>query len=175
MFNTLSATALLVVVAVGLPAAPGHAYRNEADGFEGLPWGSPPGAIVRARKGLQHRYRAGAVNAALRDGGVPLLSVVATMLRRMLDAGGEGYPSTVRAVLLGGGPAPRELLQAAHDRAGSAVTRRHQSACACVVCVAVVTYRKGATDAIVKHVEESYGDMMQRLADCTTTNTNLRR
>lgn len=56
------------------------------------------------------------VNAALREDGVTLLSVVATMLRRMLDADDDSYPSTVRAVLVGGGPVPKELLLRARER-----------------------------------------------------------
>ncbi len=73
-------------------------------------------AIYGTTAVLHDGFDESAVNAALRDEGVTLLSVVATMLRRMLDADRDGYPSTVRAVLLGGGPAPRELLQAARDR-----------------------------------------------------------
>ena len=56
------------------------------------------------------------VNAALRSDGITLLSVVATMLRRMLDADDDAYPSSVRAVLVGGGPVPEELLVQARDR-----------------------------------------------------------
>lgn len=57
-----------------------------------------------------------AVNRALREDGITLLSVVPAMLRRMLDADTEPYPSTVRAVLVGGGPVPRELLERALGR-----------------------------------------------------------
>lgn len=56
------------------------------------------------------------VNAALRSEGVTVLSVVSTMLRRMLDADDERYPSSVRAVLVGGGPVPEDLLVRARDR-----------------------------------------------------------
>lgn len=56
------------------------------------------------------------VNDALRTESITLLSVVATMLRRMLDADGDPYPSTVRAVLVGGGPVPEDLLVRARDR-----------------------------------------------------------
>lgn len=56
------------------------------------------------------------VNTALRTGGITLLSVVATMLRRILDADDLPYPSSVRAVLVGGGPVPEDLLVRARDR-----------------------------------------------------------
>jgi len=57
-----------------------------------------------------------AVNAAIRAERVTIISVVAVMLRRMLDAldaeGGDGrYPPWLRCVLLGGGPAPLPLLE----------------------------------------------------------------
>ncbi len=51
------------------------------------------------------------VNTAI-DDGVTIVSVVAAMLARMLDARGAApYPPTLRAILLGGGPAPRPLLE----------------------------------------------------------------
>ena len=52
------------------------------------------------------------VNDAIDNEGVTIVSVVATMLQRMLaERGGRGYPATLRCVLLGGGPAPRALLE----------------------------------------------------------------
>ena len=57
-------------------------------------------------------FDADAVNAAVDAGGVTIVSVVAVMLARMLDArGGRAYPGSLRCVLLGGGPAPRALLE----------------------------------------------------------------
>lgn len=57
-------------------------------------------------------FDAHAVNRALHDEGVTMLSVVAVMLQRMLDANdGRAYPSTLRCVLAGGGPVPRPLLE----------------------------------------------------------------
>lgn len=51
------------------------------------------------------------------DDGATLASVVAAMLSRMFAARGEKpYPSHLRAVLLGGGPAPRPLLEEALTR-----------------------------------------------------------
>jgi O-succinylbenzoic acid--CoA ligase len=56
------------------------------------------------------------VNGAI-DAGVTVVSVVANMLARMLEArAGKPFPATLRAVLLGGGPAPRPLLEACAAR-----------------------------------------------------------
>jgi o-succinylbenzoate---CoA ligase len=53
-----------------------------------------------------------AVNAAIDNDGVTIVSVVAVMLERMLDQrGGAAYPSTLRCLLVGGGPAPISLLE----------------------------------------------------------------
>jgi len=63
---------------------------------------------------LHPRFDPEAVNRAIDEDGVTLLSVVAAMLDRMLDAkGGQRYPPSLRAVLLGGGPAPEALLRRA--------------------------------------------------------------
>jgi len=56
------------------------------------------------------------VNQAIRDEGITLLSVVAVMLRRMLDADDQVFPPSMRAVLVGGGPVSAELLERARDR-----------------------------------------------------------
>ena len=57
-------------------------------------------------------FDAAAVNAALDDDRVTIISVVTVMLQRMLDARGDRpYPPSLRCVLLGGGPAPRPLLE----------------------------------------------------------------
>ena len=57
-------------------------------------------------------FDAAAVNAAIDADGITIVSVVAVMLARMLDArGGRPYPASLRCVLLGGGPAPRALLE----------------------------------------------------------------
>jgi len=48
---------------------------------------------------------------------VTIVSMVANMLQRLLDAHGDrSYPSWLRCVLLGGGPAPLALLQACRVR-----------------------------------------------------------
>ncbi|HUZ01826.1 MAG TPA: o-succinylbenzoate--CoA ligase [Thermomicrobiaceae bacterium] len=55
-----------------------------------------------------------AVNRAIDEDGVTIVSVVSTMLRRMLaERGARPYPPTFRCALLGGGPAPRPLLEVA--------------------------------------------------------------
>lgn len=65
---------------------------------------------------VHERFEEARVNAALREDGVTLLSVVATMLTRMFEVDGLPLGNSLRAVLLGGGPAPRPLLEAARDR-----------------------------------------------------------
>ncbi len=71
---------------------------------------------------VQEKFDPIAVNRAIREERVTIISVVATMLQRMLAdlaAGAEDvrYPSTLRCVLLGGGPAPRSLLEDCARRA----------------------------------------------------------
>lgn len=57
-----------------------------------------------------------AVNRAI-DEGATIVSVVSVMLRRMLETRGDvPYPPTLRCVLLGGGPAPRDLLEMCAQR-----------------------------------------------------------
>ncbi|MDQ2890440.1 MAG: o-succinylbenzoate--CoA ligase [Gemmatimonadota bacterium] len=52
------------------------------------------------------------VNRAIEHDGITIVSVVAVMLQRMLDArGATPYPASLRCVLLGGGAAPLSLLQ----------------------------------------------------------------
>jgi o-succinylbenzoate---CoA ligase len=66
-----------------------------------------------------------AVNRGVDEDRVTIVSVVATMLRRMLaERGGERYPPWLRCVLLGGGPAPRPLLEACAAR-GVPVTQTY--------------------------------------------------
>jgi O-succinylbenzoic acid--CoA ligase len=58
-----------------------------------------------------------AVNRAIDEDGVTLVSWVPTMLERVLSArGGRRAPSSLRCALLGGGPAPRELLDRARSQ-----------------------------------------------------------
>jgi o-succinylbenzoate---CoA ligase len=60
------------------------------------------------------RFDAAEVNRAIDEHAVSIVSVVSTMLDRMLtERGTRPYPSTLRCVLLGGGPAPLPLLERA--------------------------------------------------------------
>ncbi len=64
---------------------------------------------------VQQKFDPIAVNQAIREQHVTIISVVAVMLQRMLatlDVQNSVYPGTLRCVLLGGGPAPRSLLEA---------------------------------------------------------------
>ena len=70
------------------------------------------GALYGNAVVVQQSFDPACVNAAIDEDGVTMVSVVANMLRRMLDARGDApYPASLRTVLLGGGPAPRELLE----------------------------------------------------------------
>jgi o-succinylbenzoate---CoA ligase len=56
------------------------------------------------------------INQAIFEDNITIISVVAVMLQRMLDAldtngNGASYPSTLRCILLGGGPASYPLLE----------------------------------------------------------------
>ena len=57
-------------------------------------------------------FDAAKVNAEIDKGDVSIVSVVALMLERMLDSRPDKpYPPDLRCILLGGGPAPRMLLE----------------------------------------------------------------
>ncbi|WP_103026302.1 o-succinylbenzoate--CoA ligase [Salinibacter altiplanensis] len=56
------------------------------------------------------------VSEALGETGASHLSLVATQLRRLLDAQEEGTPGRVRAVLVGGGPIPSGLLRRGYNQ-----------------------------------------------------------
>jgi O-succinylbenzoic acid--CoA ligase len=67
---------------------------------------------------IHARFDPAAVNAALDEQQVSLLSVVATMLERLLEVRGERpFPASLRCVLLGGGPVPPALLETCARRA----------------------------------------------------------
>jgi O-succinylbenzoic acid--CoA ligase len=61
---------------------------------------------------VHHGFDAVRVNDAIDHDGVTIVSVVAAMLQRVLDGrDGRPFPSTLRCMLLGGGPAPEPLLR----------------------------------------------------------------
>lgn len=69
-------------------------------------------AVFGATVVVHETFEAGAVRDALDRGGVTLVSLVSTMLRRVLDHGGDRpFGPSVRAVLLGGGPIPQDLVE----------------------------------------------------------------
>jgi len=59
---------------------------------------------------LHPGFEAPRVTAELAGGAITLVSLVATMVRRLAEAGFEGAPG-LRAALVGGGPVPRGVLQ----------------------------------------------------------------
>jgi O-succinylbenzoic acid--CoA ligase len=66
---------------------------------------------------LHSSFDPAAVNRAIDEDGVTIISVVSTMLQRMLEQrGARPYPASLRCVLLGGGPAPQPLLEACAAR-----------------------------------------------------------
>ena len=68
-------------------------------------------AIYGTTAVVQDGFDADDVNQAIDHNEISVVSVVAVMLERMLDARGDKpYPPTLRYVLLGGGPASRPLL-----------------------------------------------------------------
>jgi O-succinylbenzoic acid--CoA ligase len=70
---------------------------------------------------VHEKFDPAAVNTAICEDGVSIISVVTVMLQRMLSALDANpqttrYPATLRCVLLGGGPAPRPLLEDCANR-----------------------------------------------------------
>jgi o-succinylbenzoate---CoA ligase len=71
-------------------------------------------AIYATSAVVHERFETELVLDALDRGGVTLVSVVATTLTRLLDAGLE-RPAALRCALTGGGPVPAALVERAHD------------------------------------------------------------
>ncbi len=68
-------------------------------------------ARVGAAVVLHERFDPVLANEAIDRGGVTLVSLVAVMLRRMIEArGGRPFPSSLRAIVVGGGPVPEDLV-----------------------------------------------------------------
>ncbi len=63
---------------------------------------------------IHSTFSASDVNRALDDDGISIVSIVPTMLSRMLSLReGEKYPDSLRVVFLGGSPTPPQLLEQA--------------------------------------------------------------
>ena len=67
-------------------------------------------AIYGTTAVLHEGFDAARVRESLESGEVTVVSLVATMLRRLIDGGLEAWPS-LRGALVGGGPVPRDLLE----------------------------------------------------------------
>lgn len=66
---------------------------------------------------LMKKFDPEQVNQLLMNGKATHISVVASMLRRMMAiTGPNSYPSSLRCILLGGGPVPTALLQSCLDQ-----------------------------------------------------------
>ncbi|MGA2319763.1 MAG: AMP-binding protein [Solirubrobacteraceae bacterium] len=72
-------------------------------------------AIYATTAVVHERFETERVLEALRGGQITLVSLVATMLARLLDAG-LARPPSLRCALTGGGPVPTALLGRAHSR-----------------------------------------------------------
>jgi len=70
------------------------------------------GVLYGMEVSVHESFDAQRVNEEIDRGGITLISVVATMLRRMLDARRDApFPASLRCILTGGGPVPRDLLE----------------------------------------------------------------
>lgn len=67
-------------------------------------------AIYGTTAVLHDGFDVAAVRESIESGEATLVSLVATMLRRLADAGLSRWPA-LRAALIGGGPVPRDLLE----------------------------------------------------------------
>ncbi|HEX8648921.1 MAG TPA: AMP-binding protein [Thermoleophilaceae bacterium] len=72
-------------------------------------------AIYGTTAVLHDGFDVAAVREEIESGAVTAVSLVATMLRRLIDAGLREWPA-LRFALVGGGPVPRDLLDWADDR-----------------------------------------------------------
>jgi O-succinylbenzoic acid--CoA ligase len=96
-------------------------------------------AIYGTTAVIHERFEVDAALAALMEDQITLVSVVATTLTRLLDAGLERPPS-LRCALAGGGPVPGALIERA-ARAGVSVSQTYGLA---ETCSQVATQRPGA-------------------------------
>jgi O-succinylbenzoic acid--CoA ligase len=96
---------------------------------------------------VHERFELGRVLGALREERVTIVSLVATTLQRLLDAGLE-HPDGLRCVLLGGGPSGASLLERARDAGVPvALTYGLTEACSQVATVPVAALGGSASRA----------------------------
>ncbi|MGM0847313.1 MAG: o-succinylbenzoate--CoA ligase [Bacillota bacterium] len=66
---------------------------------------------------LYEKFDEEAINRELKTGGVTIISVVSAMLQRLLkNLGEEAYHRDFRCMLLGGGPAPKSMLEECKEK-----------------------------------------------------------
>lgn len=66
---------------------------------------------------LMEKFDDAAIHEAIMTKNVTIISVVTVMLHKLVDRlGADNYPATFRCMLLGGGPAPKALLERAKKR-----------------------------------------------------------
>jgi len=94
---------------------------------------------------VQERFDPSAASRAFDELGVTHASLVATTLRRLLDArAGRRFPPGVRAILIGGGPVPAPLLEQARAL-GAPVLQTYGLT---ESCAQVATERPGEADGL---------------------------
>jgi o-succinylbenzoate---CoA ligase len=104
-------------------------------------------AIYATTAVVHERFEEERVSAALRSEGITLVSLVATTLTRLLDAGLES-PAALRCALTGGGPVPAALVERAHA-AGVPVSLTYglTESCSQATTTPVAEIGKESTDA----------------------------
>ena len=103
-------------------------------------------SVIYGTAAVIHRaFDPDAVNHAIDAQGVTLVSVVPAMLTRMIAGRKLPYPGTLRNILLGGGPAPRTLLED------------------CLALAAPVSQSYGLTEANSQVATLSLDDAMRKL------------
>lgn len=94
---------------------------------------------------VHERFDAHAATAALMEDGITLVSVVATTLTRLLDAGLE-HPAELRCALAGGGPVPAALIERAQS-VGVVVAQTYGLSESCSQVATQIPGRGAATNA----------------------------
>ena len=108
-----------------------------------LPWFHVGGLSILTRSVLcgaaviaHQRFDAAGVWQTLGDEGITHVSLVPTTLKRLLDHSSDRAPTTLRSVLLGGAPAPPELIDRAAQRGFPVVATYGMTECASQIATA---------------------------------------